>query len=107
MIQIERSKPIHHIIEEREPFHLTETAKIDIRTLLLHIHHLAYLLFHLLHALLISILVEDTLYRIFFLFHNAKTPDCQIRVAHDIRHNITLNLVIILLSILTIEELNL
>ena len=105
MVKIERSKPVHHIIKERELLHLSEPTEIDIRTLPLHIHHLTYLLLQLFHPLLVSILMKNTLQGVFFLLHNAESSYSQVRIAHDIRHDITLNLVIILLSIATIEEL--
>lgn len=101
MIQVERSEQLYHWkgIASSDWNHQNRYQNLASAY-----HHLTYLLFKYRHALPISILVGYSLSHL-LLFHNAKTPDCQIRVAHDIRHNITLNLVIILL--ITMEELNL
>ena len=68
MVFIERHEPVHQFVEEREALHLRETAEIDIRSLLLHVHHLLETLFHPFQLLLLGVRMQDVVQFVGLLF---------------------------------------
>ena len=70
MVLIVGYEPVDDLLKERKTFHLRETTKVDIRTLLLHILHALIALFQLFHPTFFLVRVKNVVQSVFlYLFH--------------------------------------
>src|SRR3712207_4578933 len=105
MVGIERHEPIYQRIEKAKALHLRETSKIDVTTLLLHIHHAPVTFLKFFHRFIVCIRMKDTFYIILFFLYKAMVSTLDIAILHQARHNITLNFLCVLIRIHAVEHL--
>ena len=87
----ERYEPVAQFNKERETLHLREPAEIDIRPLLLHVHHPMVALFQLFHLPFRLSWVQDILHGIFLCFFQAVARHTELLTVHQIGDNIALD----------------
>ena len=105
MLNVERDEPVAQRVEEREALHLFETAEIHVGTLFLHVEHLLHRALHLLHLLVGGFGVHDIFHRVVVHLLDAVSRDAEIAVTQNVRHNLALDGLVILVGIDTAYHL--
>ena len=105
MLHIKWHKPVAYLLKEGEPFHLRETAEIDVRPLLLHCLHLQETLLHLLHPTLLGIRVQDIFQRIILYLLDTILRHTEFTVIQQIGHNLVLYRLMVPLCMNTEDDL--
>ena len=97
MLLIVRCKPVGYIVEEREPFHLRETSKIDVRALFLHIDHPVETSFHLFQILFFLVRMQYVVqYALLVLFEYVVASHHVALTLYQVGHDLLLDGITIL-----------
>ena len=107
MLKIERRQPVADVVEEGKTFHLRETAEVDVRTLLLHVHHALESSLQFLHSLVFSLWVKDILQWVLFLFDQAQMTQLQVVALDNVGHDFRIDGTRIALGVQTVYQLHL
>ena len=91
MLEEEGQEPVAYAAEERETLHLLEAAEVDVRPLLLHVHHAVHRFLQFLHALLGQLRVQHVLHGVVLHLFYTIARDSDVVVLHQFRHNLALD----------------
>ena len=76
------------MVEEWEILHFTEPSEIDVRALLLHLHHFLNVFLHGFHFLFVGIGVHNAFHGVVFAFFYSESVELYIGIFHDVGHDV-------------------
>ena len=103
----ERQKPVCHIVEKRESFHMRKASEEYVSTRILQILQISHEPFHFLCTLLIIVFAKDIINRVVFNLDYHSVFNLQVAVLDDARHNLVLHFSRIVTGLDTIYQLHL
>ena len=99
MLDIEGREPVAECVEESIPFHLLETAEVDVGTLFLHVDHLLHGALQLFSLFISRPGVQDVFHRVVLNLFKSVVRQAEIAVVEDVGHDFALNDVVVAVGI--------